>query len=152
MVDGLTHISMLYHKFQYHRTSIARFPFVFPFRPLTLLTSHRSPVRSLSYWHRPHTSRTKLPIVFIHGIGIGLWPYVNFLASLNHDADEGSDGDVGVIAIEILPVSFRIMGAALSREDMCRHIQTILLHHGFEKFVLVAHSYVICSRDPKSPS
>jgi len=132
---------MLYHKFQYHRTSITRFPLVFPFRPLTLLTSHRSPVRSLSYWHRPHTSRTKLPVVFIHGIGIGLWPYVNFLSALGRGVDD-EDGDIGIIALEILPVSFRITGAALSREDMCRQIQTILLRHGFEKFVLVGHSYV----------
>ncbi|KAI9768078.1 MAG: hypothetical protein M1840_005112 [Geoglossum simile] len=153
VVDSTTHISMLYYKFQYHRTPITRFPLVFPFRPLTLFTTRHSPVRSLSYWHRPHTSRTKLPVLFIHGIGIGLWPYVNFLAALGGGADDEDDGDIGVIALEILPVSFRIAGAALSREDMCRQIQTILLRHGFEKFVLVAHSYgsVITTHLLKNP-
>ena len=135
LVDNITHLSLLYHGYQYHRTSLLRFPSVFPPRPLTLLTKNRSPVKILSYWARPHTSTSKLPIVFLHGIGIGLWPYVNFLSALkNHDTD------VGIIAIEILPVSFRITHSALGREDMVRQIQSVLLHHGFEKFVLVTHS------------
>ncbi len=139
-VDNITHLSMLYHGFKYHRTSIIRFPTVFPLRPLTLLTTKRSPVKMLSYWLRPHTSKTKLPIVFLHGIGIGLWPYVNFLAALNNQGND--DGDVGIIAIEILPISFRITHSALGKEEMCRQIENMLLHYGFESFVLVTHSCV----------
>jgi hypothetical protein len=141
VVDNITHLSMLYHGFKYHRTSILRFPIVLPLRPLTLLTTKRSPVKILSYWLRPHTSRTKQPIVFLHGIGIGLWPYVNFLAALNKEGND--DGEVGIIAIEILPVSFRITHSALGKEDMCRQIEDILIHHGFESFVLVTHSCVL---------
>jgi hypothetical protein len=140
-VDSITHLYMLYHGFKYHRTSIIRFPIVFPPRPLTLITTKRSPVKTLSYWLRPHTSKTKLPIVFLHGIGIGLWPYVNFLAALNHQGND--DGEVGIIAIEILPISFRITHSALGKEEMCRQIENILLHHGFESFVLVTHSCVL---------
>lgn len=138
MVDNATHLSLLYHDFKYHRTSLLRLPTVFPARPLTLLASNRSPVKILSYWLRRHTSPSKLPIVFLHGIGIGLWPYVNFLAALNSQGKD--DGEVGIIAVEILPVSFRITHSALGREEMCRQIHTILIHHGFEKFVLVTHS------------
>jgi triacylglycerol esterase/lipase EstA (alpha/beta hydrolase family) len=132
---------MLYHGFEYHRTSIIRFPTVFPLRPLTLFTTKRSPVKILSYWLRPHTSKTKLPIVFLHGIGIGLWTYVDFLAALNNQGND--DGEIGIIAIEILPVSFRITHSALDKEVMCRQIKNILLHHGFENFVLVTHSCVL---------
>ena len=94
------------------------------------------------YWHRPHTSKSRLPILFIHGIGIGLYPYVNFLAQLNHKM-EGNDaeGDVGIIAIEIMPVSFRITHAALEKDEMCREILSVLKKHGWEKVVLVSHSY-----------
>jgi pimeloyl-ACP methyl ester carboxylesterase len=108
------------------------------------------------YWHRPHTSKTKLPIVFIHGIGIGLYPYTNFLKDLNSaDGLEGggSNDQVGIIAIEIMPVSFRITHAALSKDDLCSEIAKILAHHGWEKVVLVSHSYgtVVSTHLLKSP-
>jgi pimeloyl-ACP methyl ester carboxylesterase len=141
VVDSITHISMLYHGFKYHRTSLTPLPTIFPPRPLALLTTHRSPVNKLSYWLRPHTSKTSLPIVFLHGIGIGLWTYVNSLAALNAQK-VNNDGEVGIIAIELLPISFRITHSALGKEEMCRQIQTILLQHGYEKFVLVTHSWV----------
>jgi hypothetical protein len=138
IVDGITHLSMVYHGFKYHRTAVIRSPLVFPPRPLALCTLNRSPAKVLSYWLRPHTSKSTLPVVFLHGIGIGLWPYVNFLAALNKQSDE--DGEVGIIAIEILPISFRITQQALGKEEMCRQIENILLHHGFGSFVLVTHS------------
>ena len=138
IVDNITHLSMPYHGFRYHRTSIIRFPVVLPPRPLTLCALNRSPVKTLSYWLRPHTSTSRLPIVFLHGVGIGLWTYVNFLAGLNEQ--ETDDGEVGIIAIEILPISFRITQQMLGKEEMSRQIENILMHHGFESFVLVTHS------------
>lgn len=99
----------------------------------------------LTYWHRPHTAKDRLPVVFIHGIGIGLYPYVNFLDDLIKHVDDGHEdneqGQIGIIALEIMPVSFRVTHAALSKEEMCKEINTILQHHGFDKFVLVGHSY-----------
>jgi pimeloyl-ACP methyl ester carboxylesterase len=138
VVDNITHFRLLYHGFKYHRTSLVRLPTVFPARPLTVLTSHRSPVKMLSYWLRPHTSPSQRPIVFLHGIGIGLWPYVRFLAALNQHGRD--DGQVGIMAVEILPISFRITHSALGKEEMCRQMHSILIHHGFDNFVLVAHS------------
>ncbi|KAI9697030.1 MAG: hypothetical protein M1836_004991 [Candelina mexicana] len=139
-VDNYTHVSMLYHRFEYHRTRITPYPTIFPFRPQTLLTRHRSPVRTLSYWHRPHKSTTKLPILFLHGIGIGLMPYVPFLGAVN-GGPRSDDGEVGIIAVEVLPVSFRMTHGLLGKAEMCHQLQVILLRHGFEKFVLVSHSY-----------
>jgi pimeloyl-ACP methyl ester carboxylesterase len=64
--------------------------------------------------------------------------------------------DVGIIAIEIMPVSFRITHHALSRQDMCAEIDQILLKHfgPDQKFVLASHSYgtVISTHLLKTPS
>ena len=109
-----------------------------------MTSRQKSPVSHLSYWHRPHTSKDRLPVLFIHGIGIGLYPYVDFLADLNSEEgleDSSSDDQVGIIAIEIMPVSFRITHPALAKEVMCAEIQSILQHHGWERCVLVSHSY-----------
>jgi pimeloyl-ACP methyl ester carboxylesterase len=142
VVDTVASTYMHYYSFDFHRTSLLRFPAVFPFRPLTLLASNRSPAKTLTYWHRRHTSKTRLPILFIHGIGIGLYPYVKFLAELNmEDNRDGSDGELGIIAVEIMSVSFRITGQALQKDEICQEIRCILKAHGWEKFVLVSHSY-----------
>ncbi|RFU26628.1 hypothetical protein B7463_g9705, partial [Scytalidium lignicola] len=142
IVDIAASSRLRYHSFDFYRTSLLRFPTIFPFRPLGLISPYRSPAETLTYWHRPHTSKTKLPILFIHGIGIGLYPYVNFLAELNVDEQtDGSDGQLGIIAVEIMPISFRITSEALQKDQMCQEIHRILKAHNWEEFVLVSHSY-----------
>lgn len=49
----------------------------FPPRPITAF-SRKSPVKELSYWYRPHKSTTKLPIVFIHGIGVSIFKFISY--------------------------------------------------------------------------
>lgn len=110
-----------------------------PARPQNLITRRQSPSTTLSYWYRPHLHPEKRPIVFIHGIGIGLLTYVDFMSQINRLTR--TNADVGIIAIEILPISFRITQAALPKEEMCREIEKILQKHGFDTFVLVSHSY-----------
>lgn len=56
------------------------------------------------------------------------------------DNQDGPDGELGIIAVEIMPVSFRITGGALRKDEMCQEIHCILEAHGWEKFVLVSHS------------
>lgn len=133
---------MLRHSFHFHRLGLRRYFTVFPFRPITLLTTHKSSAKTLTYWHRQHTSKENLPVLFIHGIGIGLYPYVNFLSHINsRDNQCNGDSQIGIIAIEIMPISFRITHAALERDQMCDEIHTILQQHGWEKVILVSHSY-----------
>ena len=154
VVDTIMYWSMLYNGFHLHRTSFARFFTLFPFRPLTLLSTYRSPVEHLTYWHRPHSSKTRLPVLFIHGIGIGLYPYTNFLRDLNKAGEfGGGDTGVGIIALEIMPVSSRITHPALEKDTMVREVQTIVKHHGWSKFILVSHSYgsIISTHLLKSP-
>ncbi|KAF3346057.1 hypothetical protein VdG2_05782 [Verticillium dahliae VDG2] len=143
VVDTVTSACMRYHAFEFY-TNSSLFPFfdVFPFRPITLVSPHRAPTKILTYWHRPHTSKTRRPILFIHGIGVGLYPYVNFLADLKaSDEADPSGGQVGIIALEIMPISSRITGGALLKDDMSEEVRRILEAHGWERFVLVSHSY-----------
>lgn len=154
VVDSVTFVYMLRHSFRYHGLGLKHWLTVFPFRPLAIAGLHKSPTRTLTYWHRPHTSKTAIPVLFIHGIGIGLYPYVNFLSQLNRkyrkptshiftasQASAQLDGDIGIIAIEIMPISFRITKPMPSQEQLAGEILAILKHHGWEKVVLVTHSY-----------
>lgn len=142
VVDCSTSVRLFYHGFDYYRTRLRRFFSVFPLRPHNAIAPRKSPSDILTYWHRPHNSKTRLPILFIHGIGIGLYPYVDLLAEINKEL-KGTDGDdesVGIIAIEIMPISFRLTGQALLKQEMCAEIDKILKLHGWDKFVLISHS------------
>ncbi|KAH9931897.1 uncharacterized protein B0H18DRAFT_988515, partial [Fomitopsis serialis] len=107
----------------------------FPFR-LSSLFSQRTPEPSLAYWYRPHRSKTKQPVVFLHGIGIGLWPYVTFFREL-----AVHDPDVGIIAVENLSICMRIAPPPLRRADMLAALTNVLRHHNISTFVLASHSY-----------
>jgi hypothetical protein len=112
-----------------------------PLPSLTFLAPHRSSAETLTYWHRPHTSKTRLAILFIHEIGIGLYQYINLLAEINSgDGTDGSDGELGIIAVEIMSVNSRITSEALDKESMCQEIDCILRAHSWDKFVLVSYS------------
>lgn len=132
----------MYHSFDFHRTPFLRVLGVFPFRPLSVVATSRSPAKRITYWHRPHTSKTKLPILFIHGIGVGLYPYINFLADINAEATS-SDGQVGIIAIELMSISSRITAEAMSKGEMCDEVYRIVMAHRWDRFVLVSHSCVL---------
>jgi pimeloyl-ACP methyl ester carboxylesterase len=120
-----------------HRPHLRSTLSVFPPRVAPLLTRQTSPAPDLPYWYRPHTSKTRLPILCI-----GLYPYVPFLAGINEqDPRNAEDGDIGIIAMELLPVSFRITKPILNRDDIPRQINMILERHGFDKVVLASHSY-----------
>ncbi|KAH8757942.1 hypothetical protein F5883DRAFT_502531 [Diaporthe sp. PMI_573] len=139
IVDMVTSGYLSYHSFNFYRTS--RFD-VFPLRPLGCFGAHYSPAKRLTYWHRPHASDTRLPILFIHGIGVGLYPYIDFLYELNAgDWEDPSDEQLGIIAVEIMSVSSRITGQAMSKEMIGEEICCIVKAHEWEKFVLVSHSY-----------
>jgi alpha/beta hydrolase fold len=136
---------MFWNGFHFYRTSISQFLTLFPFRPLALLSRNKSPAKHLTYWYREHLSDTHLPILFIHGIGVGLYPYANFLRDIN--AAGGDDATVGIIAIEIMTVSSRITRQALDKDVLVDEVRAILEQHGWTKYVLVGHSYgtVICT-------
>ena len=141
-MDCTTCLRLAYHGFRFRRQSLAYSLAQFPAR-LAPLFAQRSPAPRLSYWQRKHTSKKRLPVLFIHGIGIGLYTYVDFLARLNSMDDmPDDDGDVGVIAVEILPISARICAPALAAAEMREELAKILERERYDGFVLVGHSYV----------
>ncbi|KAH8102381.1 Alpha/Beta hydrolase protein [Cristinia sonorae] len=98
--------------------------------------SRPSPHPDVSYWYRPHRSSTKKPILFLHGIGIGLWTYCPFLSELI-----ASDPDVGILAIENFAISMRMSPTPLNRAEMLAALTEILDSHGLSQIVVAGHSY-----------
>ncbi|KAI0512986.1 hypothetical protein F5B22DRAFT_282443 [Xylaria bambusicola] len=148
VVDLSTHLRLLRHGFRHYAQPSH---LMIPLRPQSIFTTRQS-VSKLSYMYRPHTSRDKLPLVFLHGIGIGLWPYTQFLSFLNEAYTD--DDQVGIIALEYLPVSARLTSAPLSQAEFLSEISLILSSHGWDRFVVVGHSYgtVLATHMLKSPS
>ena len=137
----MTSVRLLYNGFGLRRQSFANLCGTLPVRPHSLFC-RPSPSPDLSYWYCEHSSKTKLPVLFIHGIGVGLYTYINFLAELNSRVDGlNHDGDAGIIAVEILPISSRICPAALKGDEMADQIERIIDAHKWDKFVLVGHSF-----------
>jgi hypothetical protein len=79
-------------------------------------------------------------VLFIHGIGIGLYPYTKFMTEINPPLQghiDSEEGQIGVLAVEIMPISFRITHNALGRDEMCIELRQILADHDYDRFVLV---------------
>ncbi|KAH8881741.1 hypothetical protein GQ53DRAFT_667371 [Thozetella sp. PMI_491] len=150
-VDFISYAALSLKGYRYYASSLRRTLTLFPPRlqalpsllPFPGLKKRRSSSGEIGYWLRPHTSRTRLPIVFIHGIGIGLFPYLQFLAEIKTLDGGGDDGQVGVLALEVLSMSMRLTSPPLPQEEFIAHITAILGQHApeWDRFVLVSHSY-----------
>lgn len=143
--DTVTHASMWRTGFEYFKTRPTSLG-VFPPRPMAAVSVHKSPARNLSFWMKRHTSKTRLPVVYVHGIGVGLINQVGFLRELdeklNGDATlREKDGEVGILVLEILQVSSRLMQPVLRRKDFLAEMTTLVEYAGFNRFVLASHSY-----------
>lgn len=141
-VDAVTHVRLLWSSFRFHGSPrLASLWHVFPPRLLASFSpfSHPSPCSELTYWYRSAATSTSataptLPIVFLHGIGIGLHPYVPFLSELPTTSP--------ALAVEILPISMRLTRTdILTKTAFIRHLKQILRQHAIDRFVLVGHSY-----------
>ncbi|EME85214.1 uncharacterized protein MYCFIDRAFT_207514 [Pseudocercospora fijiensis CIRAD86] len=144
LVDTIALILLTAKGFEFYRRSVLGTLAVFPPRPAAFFTRHASCAPNYSYFHRKHTSKTRLPILYIHGIGIGILPSIRFLSDLDHALNDGrpEDDHVGIIAPEILQISSRLTTAIPTRKQFLSELTTILDHHfGPGRFVLAAHSY-----------
>ncbi|KAI2782554.1 hypothetical protein F4815DRAFT_461837 [Daldinia loculata] len=142
LVDFMSHCRLARNGFHYHAHSPSKTRSLIPPRLQDFFAQRYSEAEGFTYWHRPHTAPDKLPVVFLHGIGIGLYPYVPFFARLNSQSKEqDGEGQIGIIAIEVLSVSFRLTGEPLGRVEFLKQVATILDAHGWDRFVLASHSY-----------
>ncbi|KAL0066940.1 hypothetical protein AAF712_005929 [Marasmius tenuissimus] len=107
IVDSMTALRLFLLGFKHYTPKHSNFFMnafsIFPFRGFDIF-SNSSSTPYFPYWCRPHKSATKDPIVFIHGIGIGVYPYVPLIATLTRE-----DPDVGILVVELLPISNRIL-------------------------------------------
>ena len=146
MVDTVVHMRFLVYGFGYRGTTAGSLR-VFPPRPIPAaadVAGKKSSAEQISYWVKPHTSTTRLPVVYIHGIGVGLHPYVEFLHEIDRATNNGHDSNdqVGIISIEVLQISSRLTHSVPTRAEFLAQITKVLDHeHGFDRFVLISHSY-----------
>ncbi|KAH9840475.1 hypothetical protein Tdes44962_MAKER01675 [Teratosphaeria destructans] len=143
IVDNYACTLLIIFSFRFYRPFVTNVLTTFPPRLISLLSFNKSPAQDMTYWYRPHTSKTKLPILYIHGIGIGMYAYVGLLAQLatSTGKDDSDAGHIGVIALEIPSISARMCAPALETKQMRRAIKTILDAHRWDNFVLAGHSY-----------
>jgi len=138
VLDVLSSLRFLLTGWRFYSQPLSRIFRVFPPRPLGIIGSSRSSAKTITYWHHKGDKDTNLPILFIHGITLGLFPYLPFLDYLRKD-DKGVS--LEVIAIEIMPVSTRLCAGAATVETMREEISSILAAHGWDEFVLVGNSF-----------
>ena len=113
----------------------------FPPRPLSYFASDYSPAPHISYYYRPYTSKTQLPVLFIHCVGI-LTIYQKSVADFKRAPDKDhQDGDIGFTFIELKYISFYLTHAAPNKDVICSEILSILKKHKWDKFILLANSY-----------
>lgn len=158
-IDLTTHVCLARDGFRYFGQPLRKSLAVFPPRvqavptllPFPGAKRYESPSGEIGYWFRPHTAKNARPVVFIHGIGVGLWPYTPFLNEIGRPTSSSTasgdqeEGQIGVIALEILPVSTRLTSPPLKREAFLAELEIVLSAHATEwkrdGFVLVSHSY-----------
>lgn len=144
LVDTLALLLMKSKGFIYYRKPLPGLIAVFPPRPAALSTCKVSSAPSLSYFLREHTSKTRLPVIYLHGIGIGILPHVQFLDELNSalNAAASADDKVGILVVEFLQISSRLTTPVPHGTEMVSQLTTLIDHHfGPGRVVLVAHSY-----------
>lgn len=132
-LDFTTTISLQLLGFKFYRQPRSAFFKSFPLRPMTLLAPSQSAAPNFSYFFRPHRSTKHRPIVLAHGLGVGLIVYLPLIMLLPKD--------VGILAIEILPISSRITSPLPLAIDMQREFGDIITQQDLKDFVFVGHSY-----------
>ncbi|KIJ19163.1 hypothetical protein PAXINDRAFT_166994 [Paxillus involutus ATCC 200175] len=133
LIDFLTCLKLYSLGFRHY--SDTRWFQSFPPRPWTILSKPSNAV-GLSFWYRPHRSHTKLPVLFLHGIGIGIFPYLAFLGDLT-----SRHPNTGVLIPEFLSISSRITSPPLSRTATVTAIRSILDALSLGRVVVASHSY-----------
>lgn len=97
--------------------------------------------QGLPYWiHKPLPTAAaahKPPVLFLHGVGFGLVPYLPFIDQLMR-----SFPDRCIIVIEFVHVSMRLAAQTTTMDNIATSIAVGVLHkHDFKTTCVVAHSF-----------
>ncbi|KAF8914839.1 hypothetical protein BGZ58_005625, partial [Dissophora ornata] len=109
------------------------------------------PSTDLTYWHRsPADPENKVPLVFIHGIGIGIVQYIHWVIALATISRP-------IILIEVPYVSNNLFQRdCMTPDDTYFAIERILKSHNYPKATFMGHSLgtmlcaAICRASPAS--
>ncbi|KAI1318595.1 hypothetical protein EDD11_006286 [Mortierella claussenii] len=93
------------------------------------------PSTDLTYWHRsPADPENKIPLVFIHGIGVGLVQYIHWVIALATISRP-------IILIEVPYVSNNLFKRdCMTPDDTYFAIERILKAHEYQKAIFMGHS------------
>ncbi|EFJ53114.1 hypothetical protein VOLCADRAFT_115694 [Volvox carteri f. nagariensis] len=91
-------------------------------------------IRSETPTVRTAASDVKAPILFLHGVGLGLLPYLNFLLRL-------SSLERPVVAVEVRHLSMRVCVNVPEEDEVVACIAGALARHSVKQVHVVAHSY-----------
>ncbi|KAF9944495.1 hypothetical protein BGZ70_004592 [Mortierella alpina] len=126
-----------------------------PSRPSTKAAGEARPIPDLAYWYRtPVHPDNDIPLVFIHGVGIGLVQYVHLVIALTFISRP-------LILIEMPYVSSQLFqGACMTPNESYIAVERILKRHGHPKATFYGHSLgtmlcaaicrASCATSPKS--
>ncbi|KAF9172836.1 hypothetical protein BGX20_004755 [Mortierella sp. AD010] len=102
----------------------------------------QDPDTDLSYWHRsPANPDNKIPLVFIHGIGVGLIQYIHWVVAMATISRP-------IILIEVPYVSNNFAKSeCMTPDETYFAIERILKYHGYPKATFMGHSLgtMLCS-------
>ncbi|KAI8618766.1 hypothetical protein BC830DRAFT_895288 [Chytriomyces sp. MP71] len=96
----------------------------------------------LNYWvyqpasHISARSDDKLPIVFFHGIGCGLFPYVHLIYAILSQVQFSRP----MFVVELPHVAMRMVDYVPSMEQTISEVETMLDVHGYAKAHIIGHS------------
>lgn len=102
----------------------------------------RQHAKGLSYWVRPGSSAdtTLTPIVFVHGIGIGLLPYLGIIDGL---IETGAP----VVLSDLPFISLKVCTQVPDRHQTVASMRQVLQNNGMDRAMFVGHSFgtAICT-------
>ncbi|KAI9343589.1 hypothetical protein BDR26DRAFT_240972 [Obelidium mucronatum] len=113
------------------------------FWALTCFGFDKLAIGEITYWVRNSPNKTSVlknthhvPIVFIHGLGVGLLQYIHFVYCL-----KSSQSSRTIFLVELPYVSMRFVEHVPSVEETVAGIEGLLEFHGFQKAHIVGHSW-----------
>ncbi|KAH8825005.1 hypothetical protein DL96DRAFT_1670307 [Flagelloscypha sp. PMI_526] len=139
IVDHFSAIRLLLLGFRHYVPPGTKRWRTFPFRLFTLF-SRTGKTGNVSFWHRPAPSDSvedpKPAVMLFHGIGIGMFPYVPFVASLIKKSPQQD-----YVLVEVLQISSRMAGPLPARDNLLTDIGVIIDSLNLKRVMVVANSF-----------
>ncbi|KAF0717964.1 Aste57867_1990 [Aphanomyces stellatus] len=93
--------------------------------------------KEIRYWHRPAVAtETDEPLVFLHGVGIGLLTYAPFFWTLF-----GKESKRQILLLDMPYVAMQLADAVPDKDETLDAIWTMLRHHNIHSAHWMGHSF-----------